>query len=132
MPTFSTWFNNAYKKWSRANPGGEDFLAFCDRLGIPPAKVLSWLEGKSAPTGAESLNIAGLLGPEVYALLGQSEPDPALVEIYRSFGHLNADERCRLSLAMWEAQSTIRQRRLPIESDRAKRILRQAMKRHDL
>ena len=132
MPTFSSWFNNAYKKWSLANPGGEDFLAFCDRLGIPPGKVLSWLEGKSAPQGAESLNIAGLLGPEVYALLGQSEPDPALVEIYRSFGHLSAGERSRLALALWEAQSTIHQKGLPIESEEAKRILRQAMKRHGL
>ena len=132
MPTFTTWFNNAYKKWSRANPGGEDFLAFCNRLGIPPGKVLSWLEGESAPEGAESLNIAGLLGPEVYALLGQSEPDPALVEIFQYFGHLSADERCRLALALWEAQSTIHQRELPIESEKAKRFLRQAMKRRGL
>jgi len=132
MPTFSTWFNNAYKKWSRANPGGEDFMAFCDRMGIPPGNVLSWLEGKSAPQGAESLNIAELLGPEVYALLGQSEPDPALVEIYRSFGHLSAGDRSRLALALWEAQSTIQQRGLPIESEEAKRILRREMKRHGL
>ena len=132
MSKFSTWFNNAYTKWSRTNPGGEDFLAFCNRLGIPAVKVLSWLEGKSAPEGAESLNIAGLLGPEVYALLGQSEPHPALVEIYQSFSHLSADERCRLALALCEAQSTIHQKGLPIESEEAKRILRQAMKRHGL
>ena len=80
MSKFSDWFNKAYNKWRKSQPGEEDFLAFCDLLGYSPAIVLSWLQGNSIPQGAELLSIAGLFGTKVYSLLGQPEPDPELYE----------------------------------------------------
>jgi hypothetical protein len=88
MSKFTVWFKRAYKKWSRSQPGEEDFLGFCDLLGYTPAVALGWLNGDSIPQGAEVLSIAGTLDMGVYEVLGQQEPDSELMKIYHSFGHL--------------------------------------------
>lgn len=75
MSNFPDWFKRAYKRWNKAQPGEEDFLAFCSLLGYTPARVLSWLHGDSIPKGPETLSIAGVLGFEVYDILGQQRED---------------------------------------------------------
>jgi len=129
MTQFSDWFKRAYKQWSRSQPGEEDFLAFCNLLGYPPAVVLGWLQGDSIPQGAELLNIAGLFGPNVYSLLGQPEPDPELMKIYNSFSHLSGESRSKLALALWEAQIEMQQSEIASNSDEAKIILREVLDR---
>ncbi|MEL7591827.1 MAG: hypothetical protein AAGU17_11115, partial [Anaerolineaceae bacterium] len=88
MSNFPAWFNRAYKQWSRSQAGEEDFIAFCDLLGYPPSKVLSWLHGEYLPEGPEVLSIAGILGIKVYQVLNLPTPDPELLKIYGSFSHL--------------------------------------------
>jgi len=126
MSKFLPWFTKEYKKWVRSHPGEEDFLAFCELIEYPPAKVLSWLQGDSVPQGAEILSIAGIFGIKVYSLLGQPEPDPELLKIYASFTHLAGDYRSKLAHAFWEAQTEMQSKRLTATSEEAKPILKAA------
>lgn len=114
MSKFPDWFNRAYKRWSRSQPGEEDFLAFCDLLGYSPATILSWLQGNSIPQDAEVLSISGMLGIKVYEVLGQLEPDPGLMEIFNSFSHLKGENRIRL--ALYEAELIRKQQQVLINS----------------
>ena len=98
-------------------------MAFCSLLGYRPAVVLSWLKGDALPQGAEVLNIAGTLDPEVYKILGLGDPDPELLKIYRSFSHLTGEYRSRLSLALWEAENEIRQTQSSPNTPTGKAIL---------
>jgi hypothetical protein len=129
MSKFPDWFNRAYKRWSRSQPGEEDFLAFCDLLGYFPASVLSWLQGISIPQDAEILSIAGVLGTKVYEVLGQAAPDPELLKIYNSFSHLTGEFRVKLAQALWEAQTEIHQKGVTAKSEEAKSILSKAFKK---
>jgi hypothetical protein len=129
MSQFSDWFNREYKRWSRSQPGEEDFLAFCALLGYLPASVMSWLQGDSIPQGAELLSIAGVFGTKVYSLLGQPEPDRELVKIYNSFSHLTGQYRGKLAQALWEAQTEIHQKGVTANSEDAKLILSEAFKK---
>ena len=121
MTQFSDWFKRAYKKWDRSQPGEEDFLAFCDLLGYPPAIVLGWLQGDSIPQGAELLSIASLFGTKVYSLLGQPEPDPELVKIYNSFSHLSGESRSKLALALYEVELRLKAEKLICKIQPSKR-----------
>ncbi|OJX44786.1 MAG: hypothetical protein BGO78_07210 [Chloroflexi bacterium 44-23] len=123
MSKFSDWFNKAYNKWRKSQPGEEDFLAFCDLLGYIPAIVLSWFQDEITPQGAELLSIAGLFGTNFYSLLGQTEPDPELMKIYNSFSHLKGEYRGKLSQALWEAQSEMQQKCISPNSKDASIIL---------
>jgi transcriptional regulator with XRE-family HTH domain len=104
-------------------------LAFCDLLGYSPAIVLNWLQGDSIPQGAELLSIAGLFGTKVYSLLGQSEPDPELLKIYNSFSHLTGEYRGKLAQAIWEAQLEMHKKSVTANSEEAKIILSEAIKK---
>jgi hypothetical protein len=132
MSDFSNWFKKAYKRWSRSQPGEEDFLGFCELLGYPPYKVLSWLHDEIEPQGAEILSIAGILGYKIYEVLALSEPDPELVKIYNSFSHLSGDYRSKLALALWEADAEIKQRQLKADSEEMKIILTKVFKKWGL
>ena len=132
MSNFPVWFNRAYKRWSRSQPGEEDFLAFCDLLGYPSAKVLGWLHGEAIPEGSEVLNIAGSLGIEVYAILGLPEANPELLKIFNAFPHLRGNFRSNLAQALWEAQTEMEQKSVPSNSDEAKSILSEAFKKWEL
>jgi len=129
MSNFPAWFNRAYKRWSRSQPGEEDFLAFCDLLGYSPTIVLNWLQGDSIPQGAEILSIAGLLGVKAYEVLGQPVPDPELLRIYDSFSHLKGEFRGKLAQALWEAQMVMCQEGVTANSEEAKLILTEAFKK---
>lgn len=129
MSNFHDWFKKAYKRWSRSQPGEEDFLAFCDLLGCSPATVLSWLHGDSVPQGAEVLSVASVLGLTVYKILGQPEPDPEFMKIYNSFSHLNGEFRSKLAQALWEAQTEINCKGFTYHSEEAKLILSKVFKK---
>lgn len=123
MSKFPAWFNKVYKRWSRSQPGEEDFLAFCDLLGYSPAKVLEWFQGESLPEGPEILSIAGVLGLNVYKVLDIQKPDPELIKIFHSFSHLTGEYRSKLAHALWEVQSEMLQSGVSAKSDEAKIIL---------
>jgi hypothetical protein len=129
MSQFSDWFNREYKRWSRSQPGEEDFLAFCALLGYLPASVLSWLQGDSEPQGAELMNIAGLFGTKVYSLLDQPKPDPELLKIYNSFSHLTGEFRAKLAHALWEVHTEMHQKGVTANTEDAKLILSEAFKK---
>jgi len=129
MSNFPAWFNRAYKRWSRSQAGEEDFIAFCDLLGYPPAKVLAWLEGEQLPQGPEILSIAGTLGAEVYSTLDLPEVDPELLKIFAAFSHLHGEFRSRLAQALWEAQTKIQQSGASTNSAEAQKILAIAMQK---
>jgi len=129
MSKFPDWFNKAYKRWSRSQPGEEDFLAFCDLLGYSPATILSWLQGILVPQDAEILSIAGVLGTKVYEILGQPAPDPELLKIYNSFSHLTGEFRGKLAQALWEAQTEMHQKSVIANSEEAKIILSETFRK---
>lgn len=129
MSKFPAWFNKAYKRWSRSQPGEEDFLAFCDLLGYSPSKVLEWLRGESVPVGLEVLSIAGILGLNVYEVLDLQKPDPELIKIFKSFPHLTGEYRSKLAHALLEANSEILKKRVTAKSDEAKFILKKILKK---
>jgi len=122
MLQFSDWFSREYKQWCQSQPSEEDFLAFCELLGYSPSIILSWLQGDSIPQNAELLSIAGVLGTEVYSLLGQPEPDPELLKIYNSFTHLTGDYRKNLSLALYEVELRLKDKKLSLQSIKAREI----------
>lgn len=132
MSKFPAWFNRAYKRWSRSQPGEEDFLAFCDLLGYPPSKVLGWLHGEFLPEGPEVLGIAGSLGKEVYVILGLPEADPELLKIFNAFSHLHGDFRSKLAQALWEAQIEMVQKSISSSSEEAKLVINEAFKKWGL
>lgn len=123
MSNFSAWFNRVYKRWIRSQAGEEDFLAFCDSLGSPPAKVLGWLHGDLVPEGPEILSIGGMLGTEVYSTLGLHEVDPELLKVYHAFSHLHGEFRSRLAHALWEANVEIKNNKILPQSAEAKAII---------
>ena len=129
MSKFVVWFKREYKRWSRSQPGEEDFQAFCVLLGHLPAIVLSWLQGDSEPQGAELFSIAEVFGTKVYSLLGQPEPDPELLKIYNSFSHLTGEYRGKLAQVLFEAQMEMRQKGVTANSKEAKSILDEAFKK---
>ena len=129
MSKFPTWFNRAYTRWNRSQPGEEDFLAFCDLLGYLPSKVLAWLHGESVPEGPEVLSIAGTFGSNVYEVLDLQKPDPELLKIYHSFSHLTGDYRSKLSHALWEAQAEVNFKGFTFHSEEAKIILSNVFKK---
>ncbi len=132
MSNFPAWFNRAYKRWSRSQPGEEDFLAFCDLLGYSPSKVLGWLHGEYLPEGPEILSIAGTLGTEVYSTLGLPAVDPELLKVYHAFFHLHGEFRSRLAQALWEAQNEIEQKKILGNSEEVKAIVNDAFTRWGL
>lgn len=129
MSKFSAWFIKAYKRWSRSQPGEEDFLTFCDLLGYSPAKVMEWLHGESFPEGPEVLSIAGILGVNVYEVLDLQKPDPELLQIFYSFSHLTGEYRSKLAHALWEAQGELGRKGIVVHSEEAKQILFQVFKK---
>lgn len=129
MSNFPTWFNKAYKRWVRSQAGEEDFLAFCDLLGYPPATVLGWLHGEFAPQGPEILNIAGVLGQEVYSALDLPAADPELLKIYQAFPHLHGEFRSRLAQALWEAENEMQEKGISASGPEAGEILHAAFAR---
>ncbi len=122
MLQFSDWFTREYKQWCQSQHGEEDFLAFCELLGYSPSIILSWLQGDSTPQDAEILSVAGMFGTKVYSLLGQPEPDVELLKIYNSFSHLTGEYRKNLSLALYEAELSLKEKKLSIKSIQAKEI----------
>ena len=132
MSKFPAWFNRAYKRWSRSQPGEEDFLAFCDLLGYSPSKVLAWLHGESIPEGPEVLSIAGILGIQVYEVLDLQKPDPELLKIFYSFSHLTGNYRSKLAHALWDAQAEINNKGVAFDSEEAKIILANVFKKWGL
>ena len=123
MSEFPAWFRRAYKRWSRSQPGEEDFLAFCDLLGYPPSKVLGWLHSEFLPEGSEILSIAGTLGTEVFSILGLPKADPGLLKIYHAFSHLHGEFRSRLAEALWEAENEMKEKDISASSSDAGGIL---------
>lgn len=132
MSNFPAWFKKAYKRWSQSQAGEEDFIAFCDLLGYPPAKVLAWFDGEQIPQGPEVLSIAGTLGVEAYSVLGLPEVDPELLKIFADFSHLRGEFRSRLAQALWEAQIEIQQSGAHPTATEAQRILEKAMQKWGL
>ena len=124
---FKDWFNRKYNDWVQAQPGEEDFLAFCDLLGYAPAKVNEWLDGVTLPDDPELLNIAGNFGKEVYLILGLAEPDRELFEIYLSFPHLSGGLRSRLTQAIWEVGIELKDQHLSTNSREAQQIFKRTL-----
>lgn len=125
---FKDWFNRKYEEWIQAQPGEEDFLAFCDLLGYAPVKVNEWLDGVSVPEGPESLGIAGIFGIELFAKLGQLEPDENLLTIFDSFPHLSGELRSRLAQAIWEIETLMRDRNITVNSREGKQMITRIFK----
>ncbi|MAT42786.1 MAG: hypothetical protein CL609_10620 [Anaerolineaceae bacterium] len=132
MLKFPAWFNRAYKRWSRSQPGEEDFLAFCDLLGYSPSKVLAWLQGESVPEGPEVLSIAGVIGIDVYSVLGLSKPDPDLFKIFDQFSHLHGEDRSRLALAILDAERYLQEYDISASSLAAEEILKNVFEKYGL
>jgi hypothetical protein len=129
MSNFPSWFNRAYKRWSRSQEGEEDFIAFCDLLGYPPSKVLGWLHGEFLPEEPEVLNIAGIFGTDIYEVLDLPKPEPQLLKIYKSFAHLTGENRGKIAHALWEAQIEMSEKGVTATSEEAKSILSEAFKK---
>lgn len=123
MSNFPDWFKREYRRWSRSQPGEEDFLAFCSLLGYTPNTVLSWLHGESIPQNGEVLSIADMFGVKVYKVLGLPEPDKEILKAYASFSNLAGELRSKAAHALWEADAEIKQKQVAPESDEAKAIL---------
>jgi transcriptional regulator with XRE-family HTH domain len=132
MSKFPAWFNRAYKRWSRSQPGEEDFLAFCDLLGYSPSKVLAWLHGESVPEGPEVLSIAGVFGIDVYTALSLPKPDPELLKIFDLFSHLHGESRSRLALAILDAERHLQEYDISASSSAAKEILKNVFEKYGL
>ena len=126
MSKFPDWFKREYRRWSRSQPGEEDFLAFCSLLGYTPETVLSWMHGESTPQNGEVLSLAGMFGVKVYKVLGMPEPDKELLKTFNSFSNLAGELRSKAAHALWEADVEIKQKQLLPESDEAKAILAKA------
>ncbi len=129
MSNFPSWFNRAYKRWSRSQEGEEDFIAFCDLLGYPPSKVLGWLHGEFLPEEPEVLSIAGIFGTDIYEVLDLPKPEPQLLKIYKSFAHLTGENRGKIAHALWEAQIEMSKKGVTATSEEAKSILSEAFKK---
>jgi len=123
MSNFPDWFKREYRRWSRSQPGEEDFLAFCSLLGYTPNTVLSWLHGESTPQNGEVLSIAGMFGVKVYKVLGLPEPDKEILKAYASFSNLAGELRSKAAHALWEADVEIKDNRISPQSDEAKAII---------
>jgi len=132
MSKFPAWFNRAYKRWSRSQPGEEDFLAFCDLLGYSPSKVLAWLHGESVPEGPEVLSIAGVFGIDVYKVLSLPKPDPELLKIFDLFSHLHGEDRSRVALAILDAERHLQEYDISANSSAAKEILKNVFEKYGL
>ncbi|MAT45415.1 MAG: hypothetical protein CL609_24065 [Anaerolineaceae bacterium] len=132
MSKFPAWFNRAYKRWSRSQPGEEDFLAFCDLLGQKPVVVLAWLHGETVPHEAELLPIAALLGMDVYGLLNEPEPDPELLKIFHSFSHLTGEFRLRLAQALFEVRERMGIENLSFDLKQTETIIDNVFKKYGL
>lgn len=132
MSKFPGWFEGAYRRWSRSQPGEEDFLTFCDLLGYPPAIVLSWLQGETKPQGEETLSIAALLGISAYDALDQPRPDPELLRIFNSFSHLRGKDRGNLALALYEVEQRFQTEKISVVSPQAKTILESTFEKFGL
>jgi len=130
MSNFPDWFKREYRRWSRSQPGEEDFLAFCSLLGTTPETVLAWMHGELIPQGGEVLIIAEMFGgKKVFKVLGLPEPDKELLKTYTSFSHLSGKLRSKAAGALWEADVEIKQKQVPPESDEAKEILARAFEK---
>lgn len=129
MSKFPDWIKREYRRWSRSQPGEEDFLAFCSLLGYTPETVLSWMHGESTPQNGEVLSLAGMFGVKVYKVLEMPEPDNELLKTFNSFSNLAGELRSKAAHALWEADVEIKQKQLLPESDEAKAILTKAFDR---
>ena len=123
MSKFPDWFTREYRRWSKSQPGGEDFLAYCSLLGYTPEIVLAWMHGEATPQGGEILSIAGIFGIKVYKILGLAEPDAELIKAYQSFSHLDGKLRRKAAGALWEADLEIKRKQISPTSDEATTIL---------
>jgi transcriptional regulator with XRE-family HTH domain len=123
MSNFPDWFKREYRRWSRSQPGEEDFLAFCSLLGYTPNTVLSWLHGESTPQNGEVLSIAGMFGVKVFQVLGLPEPDKEILKAYASFSNLAGELRSKAAHALWEADVEIKNNKISPQSDEAKAII---------
>jgi hypothetical protein len=126
MSNFPDWFKREYRRWSRSQPGEEDFLAFCSLLGYTPEIVLSWMHGESIPQNGEILGIARMFGVKIYKVLGIPKPDKELLKAYASFSNLAGELRSKAAYALWEADVEIKQKRVMPGSEQAKAILTKA------
>jgi hypothetical protein len=123
MSNFADWLNRAYKRWCKTQPGEEDFLGFCDYIGVEPWKVLEWMRGVSEPQNGEVLCLAGIFGVDVFNILGLAKPDLELMRTYHSYSYPGMEIRNKVASTLWEAYVEITQKKLAPESMEAKAIL---------
>ena len=126
---YMAWLRTEYKP-VRFNGSKELLSAKSIRnVWVTFRSFFGWLQGDLIPQGAELLSIAGLFGTKVYSLLGQPEPDPELVKIYKSFSHLTGENKGKLAHALWEAQAEMSQKGVTVRSEESKSILSQVFKK---
>lgn len=132
MSKFPSWFSKAYNRWKKSQPGEENFPAFCDLLGYPATKVMSWLQGESYPDGPEVLSLAGLFGENVYGILDLPKPDPDLLKIFCCLKQLKGQDRSKLAMAIFEAGKRLTKANLSTKSIEAKEIFESTFKKYGL
>lgn len=120
---FQVWFKREYNRWRRSQGSEEDFLAFCALFGSEPVTVISWIQGEAVPKDAEVLCIAGVLGTEVYQLLGLAKPDMELLQIFNSFGHLRGELRGRLAHALWDVEQRLNAEQFTANSAKGREMI---------
>lgn len=84
------------------------------------------------PEEPEVLNIAGILGVEVYQALDLSKPDPELIKIFESFAHLTGQDRSNLALALLEVERILKKDNISTKSPEAKEITKNTFEKYGL
>jgi len=121
---FQVWLKREYNQWCKSQESEEDFLVFCSLFGYEPVTVIGWINGETIPQGAEVLCIAGVLGAEVYQVLGLPEPDPELLKIFNSLSNLTGELRSKLAHVLWEVGEVLKERMILASSEEGKELLR--------
>ena len=78
------------------------------------------------------LSIARILGIKVYQVLEDPKPDPELINIFKSFGHLTGQDRSNLALALHDVERILKKEKISTKAPEAKEIIKNTFEKYGL
>lgn len=91
----SAWIESKFFEWQREN-GRASLAKFAAYIGASPDSLNNWISRKQTPTGASVHLLADKLGPDIYAIVGMTPPDPRLAAIVKYWGKLSEAKKAEL------------------------------------
>src|SRR5512138_1979442 len=97
MKKLPDWLEQKYLEWEKSEGSRQTYYTFARYLDVGHSLLAQWISGTAVPQGDDLARVAGVLGPEIYAILQVPPPGSPLAAISSNFNLLPAAFQSRLA-----------------------------------